>query len=375
VVWVLSRDVSSVLVALRVDPVLVGPASAFLSAVTWGSPATCMMAALIQHRQAVGDARSPMVVGVLGNLVNAVFSYGLIYGHFGLPRLGVRGGGFGTATTEWLELAVMFALFLRDSRRAARIATRPTVGFLKAMREVLDLGVPTGVQFGLEMMAFATMTTLLSSMGEQEIAAHQIAFATIRTSFLPGIAVGEAASVLVGRALGRRDLAEADRVTKWALAMAVGFMALCGVVFALFAGGIVHRFTADEGVATVATRLLWIAAGFQVLDACNIVLRGALRGAKDVRVAAFLGVAIVWTCVPTAAFVLGKVCGWGAVGGWCGFIAETALATTLFSLRWRRGAWRRLYGQALPMTDAILSRTIPRSSSSSPSGMVSGGVT
>jgi MATE family multidrug resistance protein len=130
--------------------------------------------------------------------------------------------------------------------------------------------------------------------------------------------------------------------------MAVAFMAVCGVVFALLASDIAHAFTSDEGVATVAKRLLWIAAAFQVLDACNIVLRGALRGAKDVRVAAVLGVAIVWTCVPTAALLLGRFAGWGAVGAWCGFLGETALATLLFSARWHRGAWRLRYGRAAP---------------------------
>jgi multidrug resistance protein, MATE family len=301
-----------------------------------------MLAALIQHRQAVGDTRSPMVVGVLGNAVNAVLSYGLIYGHFGLPALGVRGGGFGTATTEWVELAAMLALFARDSKLAARGTTRAAIPFRRAMAEVLELGVPTGIQFGFEMLAFATLTVLLGSM-EREIAAHQIALSTIRCSFLPGIAVGEAACVLVGRALGKNDLEEADRVTKSALILAVGFMALCGVVFALLATEIARGFTSDEGVAGIAKRLLWIAAAFQVLDACNIVLRGTLRGAKDVRVAAFLGVAIVWSCLPTAALLLGKLAGWGAVGGWCGFLVETALATMLFGARWQRGAWRLRY--------------------------------
>jgi MATE family multidrug resistance protein len=345
-VWSLSRDVSGMLLALGIDRTLVTPATSFLSAISYGAPATCMLAALIQHRQAIGDPRSPMVVGVVGNVFNAALSYGLIYGHFGLPALGVRGGGFGTATTEWVELTALLALFVRDARRSARARTLPDISLRRALFEVLDLGVPTGVQFGFEMLAFATLTTLLGSMGDREIAAHQIALSTIRASFLPGIAVGEAASVMVGRALGRGDLREADRVTGWALAMASGFMAVCGVVFASFAGDLAHAFTSDEGVATVAKHLLWIAAGFQVLDAWNIVLRGALRGAKDVRVTAVLGVAIVWTCVPTAAFVLGKLLGWGAVGGWCGFVAETAIATAVFSARWRRGGWRKAYARA-----------------------------
>ena len=83
--------------------------------------------------------------------------------------------------------------------------------------------------------------------------------------------------------------------------------------------------------------------GLQVLDAVGIVLRGALRGAKDVRAAALIGIGVIWTCVPPAAFLLGKVAGWGALGGWMGFLAETTLSATLYWKRYRRGAWRLDY--------------------------------
>jgi MATE family multidrug resistance protein len=336
--WV-GRDVSWALSLLRIDPELVPHAKSFFAAITCGAPATCMLAALIQHRQGVGDTRSPMVVGIAGNLVNAVLSYGLIYGHFGLPALGVRGAGFGTATTEWLELLVLLAQLRSDVRQAG--TSKVSVG--TALRAVAELGVPTGLQFGLETVAFASLSAILGSIGSAEIAAHQVALATIRTSFLPGIAVGEAASVLVGRSLGRRRLAEADQATYAALAVAGTFMAMCGVVFAVLGGTIARAFTDDAHVALIAQRLLWVAAAFQVLDAFNVVLRGALRGAKDVRVAAYIGIAAVWTCVPTAAFFLGKLAGWGAVGGWCGFLGETMVSSTLFWQRWRRGAWRNEY--------------------------------
>jgi multidrug resistance protein, MATE family len=342
VFWI-GRDVSWLLRLIGIDSSLTPISASFLAAITWGAPATCALAALINHRQGLGDSRSPMLVGIGGNVVNALLSYGLIYGHFGLPALGVRGGGFGTATTEWLELLVMLALLARDTRRARSVRL---IGVRQAVREVADLGVPTGLQFLAEMLAFSTFTAILGNMGGAQIAAHQIALATIRTSFLPGIAVGEAACVLVGQSLAKNRLDEADVVTKTALSVAVLFMAACGVVFAVFGGALARAFTTDGEVARVAQRLLWVAAGFQVLDAVNIVLRGSLRGAKDVRVAAFIGIAVVWTCVPTMAFVLGKLAGWGALGGWCGFVLETLTASALFWRRWTRGAWRREFGGA-----------------------------
>jgi MATE family multidrug resistance protein len=345
VIMLACRDVSGVLALLRTDPAIVPYARDFLAAVTLGAPSTCALAALIQHRQAIGDSRTPMVIGIAGNLFNGLFAWSLIYGHLGLPALGVRGGGWATATTETLELAFMTILLVRAERRA-RAAAGADAGFMSlatATRHVTELGLPTGVQFGVEMLAFTTMTAILGGIGQDEIASHQIALSVIRVSFLPGVAVSEAASVLVGRALGSRRLDEADAVVKSAFKLAVGFMALCGLFFALGGGLVAGFFSADPHVVTIARRLLIIAAIFQVLDAVAIVLRGALRGAKDVRVAAIIGVTVIWLCVPTGAYFLGKVGGLGALGGWIGFIGETTLGALFYWRRWSRGAWRIAY--------------------------------
>ena len=351
VVLVLGRDVSPLLRLIHADEALIPPARDFFAAVTLGAPAACAIAAFVQHRRGMGDARTPMVAGIAGNVVNALLAWALMYGHLGAPALGARGAGLATAIVEVLELVALFALFARDEARArdaARAAGRELHGLSlrDALREVASLGVPTGAQFGAETLAFATFTAVLSGISKEEIASHQIALAVIRVSFLPGVAVAEAASVLVGQSLGRRRLADADAVTKDAIRLAVGFMALCGVLFALGGGALARLFSDDPTVAVLARRLLLVAAVFQVLDAVNIVLRGALRGAKDVRAVAMLGIFVVWSCVPTAAYVLGKLAGLGALGGWLGFVAETTLGAALFWRRWKRGGWRLAYAGA-----------------------------
>jgi MATE family multidrug resistance protein len=345
-VWVIGRDLTSLLTLLHLDARMIPFARDFFAAVTYGAPATGATLALVNHRQALGDARTPMVVGIGGNALNAFFAYGLIYGRFGLPRLGVAGSGFATAATQWIELVAMIALLVSGARRQPS----PRIGYARATRELLGIGVPGGLQAAGELLAFNAFTMILGSIGAAEMAAHQIALVTIRTSFLPGIAVGEASCILVGQALGRRHLASADRANRAALVLAVGFMASCGLVFGVFGGTIARAFTGDAEVARIARSLLLVAALFQVLDAFNVVLRGSLRGAADVRIPAFLGIFIVWTCVPTAAFFLGKLAGWGAIGGWCGFLAETILATILFGRRWRHGAWREQYAPGDPVS-------------------------
>jgi len=339
-IWLLCRDASWLFSHIGIDPATVGYARDFLAARTWGAVSICVISALVQYRQGLGDSRNPMIAGLLANVVNVFLAYGLIYGHFGLPALGVRGAGYGTAIAETVE--ALFLLWIAFRERPERASL---LGTTQAAREVASLGVPTGVQFGMEMLAFSTFTAILGGIGAHEIAAHQVAMTIIRTSFLPGVAVSEAASVLVGRSLGERDLAKADAVTRTSIGLAAGFMTICGVVFAVFGGLIAAQFTNDPDVTRVVRRLLLVAALFQTLDAITIVLRGALRGAKDVRPVMIIGIGVAWVCIPGAAWFFGKHLGMGAVGGWFGFVAETTLASSLFWFRWTRGTWRARYEQ------------------------------
>lgn len=337
-VFVLGRDITWVLRALHVDAAMGPYARRFMAARTVFAPLTCLLSAMVQWRQGIGDSRRPMRVTLSGNVLNAVLAWLLIHGHAGLPRLGVAGAGYATATAEAVNALRLASLWWFAWRARTPDASAPTN--LQALRSVCAVGVPTGLQFGLETLAFTVFTAILGSIGATAVAAHQIALAVIRTSFLPGVAVAEAASVLVGRALGRRDPAEADRMLRASLVVAVAFMAACGAVFGLGGGLIARIFTRDAALIHAVRVLLRIAAVFQVLDAFSIVLRGALRGAKDVRVAAFLGIAAIWTFVPGAAWYFGRVLGWGAAGGWIGFVGETAFGALVLGWRWKHGPWR-----------------------------------
>ena len=355
VLFLVGRDITPALQLLGVDEATLPYARDFMAARTVGAVAACMLASQNQYRQGLGDTRTPMMVGIGGNVLNAVLAYSLIYGHLGLPALGVRGAGYGTAITEVVQLSVMMALLFRDRRRVRRQALaaaaeggpahRP-VPFRQALREVLGLGVPTGLHFGFEMLAFTTFTAVLASLGAAELAAHHIALNTIRASFLPGVAVSEATSILVARSLGAGKLRDADRSTFAALGLGISFMTFCGVLFALFGREIASVFSNDTTVVAIAGKLLLVAAVFQTLDAANMILRGALRGAKDVRWVAFIGTTVAWTCIPGSAYLFGRLGGLGALGGWFGFVLETTLGSALLFRRYIRGAWRSAFQPA-----------------------------
>ncbi len=337
-VWAVGRDLSWVFRLVGIAEAIIPIATEFYSAVTWGAPGIFVMSALIQHRQAIGDSRTPMIVTIAGNIANAVLAYGLAFGSWGLPRLGLQGAGYATAIVTTLNGVVLVALLFRHTKNV-----QSKLPLTKAAAEVTSLGAPTGLQFGLELLAMTTFTSLLGAMSAAEVAAHHIALGVIRFSFLPGTAISEATSVLVGQALGRKAPRDAELAARTGIVLALLFMGGCGIVFAFFGSGIARWFRDSDQVVAIATKLLLVAAVFQLADAVNIVLRGALRGAKDARYSAVLSVTAVWVCIPTAAYFLGRKMGLGALGGWYGFLAETTLAAALLYRRWSSGSWRQAH--------------------------------
>jgi MATE family multidrug resistance protein len=338
---VMFQHLGFVLEAVHIGPDLIPHAQAFLKARAWGLPATFALTALIEHRQGIGDVRTPMLVGLAGNVINAGLAYALIYGKFGLPALGVSGAGYGTSIVEVLQLTALLVMLWRTARHNRRQpGAIPSLQWRLALRELLMVGLPTAAHFCFETTAFVAFTAILGSLSDADVAAHQIAGAINRLAFLFGAAIGEAACIMVGRALGAQRLDLADQAVKAAVKVAMLFMGICGISFAIWGHLLAGVFTTDPEVVGLVTRLLYIAAVWQMFDALNIIMRAALRGAKDVRAAAIIGITILWTCLPTSVYGLGKVAGLGVVGGWFGFLFATCLSAAFFSRRWLRGDWR-----------------------------------
>ena len=201
------------------------------------------------------------------------------------------------------------------------------------------MGLPTGLQFALEVGAFATLSLMISLFSEVEMASHHIAIQVIHLSFLPAFAVAEAASVLTGQAVGAGAYHLVKRAAHLAMGITTVYAGAWSALLALGAPLIVSGFTADPAIVSVGTGLLHVAAVFQIFDAWNMVARCSLRGAGDVRYAAVVGVLTSWLCTPTLAWVLGKYYKLGAFGGWLGLCLEIIVSSAILWWRIERRGW------------------------------------
>ncbi|MFO0572129.1 MAG: MATE family efflux transporter [Polyangiaceae bacterium] len=193
----------------------------------------------------------------------------------------------------------------------------------------------------LEIGAFAVLVAVLAGISAVDLAAHrQIALQITHVSFLPALAVGEAASVMVGQAVGAGEDREVWRVARRGLLLSSVYTGLCALGFVAFAPHLAAAFTGDAAVRAVTVKLIWVAAAFQIFDGANAIARSVLRGTGDVRYPAVLAVLIAWVSTPPLAWFLGVRLGFGALGGWLGLCAEIVVGSSVLWWRLERGHWR-----------------------------------
>lgn len=300
-------------------------AETYLGVRMLGAPIVLTYVALREHRYGLGDTRAPMVASVAGNIVNVALDYLLIV-HL---EQGVAGAAWSTVAGHAVELSV---LALRVRWTFARVG-------LAELRTLWSVGLPTGLQFWMEVGSFALLTTIISTAGERQLAAHQIALQVVHFSFLPTVALAEAASVMAGQAVGAGEVRLVRSVARLAALVALAYTTVCTV--ALVAGGplIASAFTPDTALRATTVGLLWMAALFQVADGAAVVARGVLRGTGDVRYPAVIGIVAAWVCTPPAAWFFGRWLGLGALGGWIGLSVEITAAAILFWWRLERLGW------------------------------------
>jgi multidrug resistance protein, MATE family len=177
-------------------------------------------------------------------------------------------------------------------------------------------------------------------MSSADGAAHQMVLQIVNVSFLPAHAIAEAASILVGQAVGAGRYELVRRVAGRALVLGVGYAVACLVILVFTGGAVVDGLAnGDAKLAATALTLVHVSLVFLVADAANVIARGVLRGTGDVRFPAVVGVLTAWTFTPPLAWWLGVHAGYGAAGGWVGLAFEIIVGAAIFWVRVYRGTW------------------------------------
>lgn len=279
--------------ALAQPAELEGPLRDYLSWMALAALPTLLFQAMGLGVAAVGWSRPLLRISLAGNLVNIVANVVFVHGLGPIPALGVRGIAFATVASS----LVMLALLAHTVARAPQLEAlrgrwrRPS---RRGLRASLAIGVPVGIQYGLEVAGFSVATLLMGTFGPAALAAHQVALTVVSVSFTVALGVGAAAGIRVAQASGARDAARVRRTGLQAFGVASAAAAAAATVIVLARGGIADLFQLAGEARAVATSLLAMAAIFQVADAVQAAAFGVLRGLGDTRVPLLFNVVGYW---------------------------------------------------------------------------------
>jgi len=292
--------------------------------------------------QSIGNSRFPMLVsaGTVG--LNIALDYGLIFGHFGLPALGVAGSALATVVAQACGAAtIMAASFAGKERRRFRLRLVVPIHW-PLMRDLLRVGLPSGLGDGLEVGAWAGFQLIVGRLGDVALAASNIGMQATQLLFLPGFAFGIAGASYVGRFLGAGHPQVARSTARRVLVLGVGYMGLLGVPLWFFGEELARLFTADPRVVHETGRLFKLMALYQVFDGMGFITRTVLGGAGDTRmpmiVLAVLSVAVLFP----GAWVLARLVSPPLIGAWLGAFAYMLAYAAAMQWRFHRGPWTRI---------------------------------
>jgi MATE family multidrug resistance protein len=332
-------------VGLPLTPAIVGlfglePAVAQVSAdylgVTMGTIATLTMMLLIGGvLRGAGDSRTPMLVTALANVINVAVSYALIYGHLGLPALGAVGSAWGAFAARLVGAAILVAVLMRGRYGVRAGGGGSWAPGFDVFGKVLKVGVPAALEEVLVIGAFATLTPIVATLGTVSLAAQRVVINILSLSFLPGIGFGLAATALVGHAIGARRPDEARAVIEISLRWAAAWMGGLGLLFFVFAEGLVRIFSSDPAMIAIGASAIRVVAFTQPFWAATFVYAGALRGTGDTRTPLVITGVAIWSAVGLGLLIMNT--SFHSLSGiWAAFLVAGPLETIAFWWAWRR---------------------------------------
>jgi len=300
-----------------------------------------------------GDTKTPMKLGIVMNIVNAVMDYLLIFGKLGFPRLGPVGAAW--ASGIGITVSALTGLYLLWSGRLV-LRFRPSWRFhMEMAKRILRIGVPTMVERGIFSFYNFIYMSIVTRFGTVALAAHQLGLRVESIAYMPAFGFNVATSALVGQALGEGKPEQAERTVYEALKMVGAFMVVMTIILVMFPRYLVMPFISPSEahyseVLHLATIYLIIIGVSEVPLGWLFVLGGALRGAGDTKTPMYITATskLLFRIIPAYllgfGFTIGSIhfAGLGVIGAWIAMTLETFTTAAIFWWAFKRGKWKHV---------------------------------
>jgi putative MATE family efflux protein len=278
-----------------------------------------------------GDTKTPFKIDLLISLTDIIFSYLLIYGKFGLPRLEVAGAGWGMVIAEIIGLLAYLYLYIAYRRP---FPVRLDLG-RDVLLKMLRIGSPTALERAITSLSFNIFVGMVARFGDKALAAHQVGLRVESVSFMVGFGFMIASTIVSGQNFGAGNYKGLQRSISTIAHLTAFIMGLAGVFLLLFPREFSYIFVRDPEVVDLAVYYLVIVALSQPQMAYASIYSGALKGMGKTYIPLMINISSFWLFRIIPSYVFLKFFP-SPIVPWVFMSVETTLRALIFYLAYRR---------------------------------------
>lgn len=303
----------------------------YLNILTWSIYPMLLYVTMKQFTDGLGFTRLSMYITFGGLGANVLLNYAFIYGHWGIPAMGLDGAGYATVLSRFLMLGASLWLIRKhpdlQPYRPDQFASWSEVW--AETRQIWTIGLPLALQTFAEWACFGISGIMVGWLGKYPHAAHTVALNVASFTFMVASGFAIAGSIVAGNAYGEQNREKLRKTGHAVLLVLALFEVVNALAFVVFAGPLARLYSVEEPVMPYILPLLMLAAIFQLADGIQAGGMNLLRGIKDVRWSGAISVLSYWVVSLPLSYGLGIYLDWGVSGIWLGFTVGLFVAALL----------------------------------------------
>ena len=304
----------------------------------------CFQMNINSAMRGAGNTRITMQTNITSNIVNVIFNYLLIEGHFGFPALGIAGA----ATATVIGTVVAFVMSVISITKRDFFISLPYLikekiyPAWKSFVSIISVAYSIFIEQIFLRIGFIATSIMMAHQGTGAMAAHQVGMNILGLTFSFGDGLQAAAVALIGRSLGEQKPEKAKEYGATCRIIGALIALVVAIVYFAIVKPLMRSFFDDADIVVIGAKIMYIAAFVTVFQIQQVVYMGSLRGAGDVLYTAVISAVCVTGVRTSVSYFLGYTLSLGVTGIWLGILADQLARYFMSASRYKKGKWMKI---------------------------------
>lgn len=287
-----------------------------------------------QYCEGLSNTRMALIISIVGNLINIILNYCLIYGKCGLPQMGYMGSAWASFFARlFMGLSFLVLIFKSPvTKEIAKVYKQSKINW-QELKDLWRIGFNSAMQFTFEVAAFVIAGLMAGSFGKEQIDAHGIALSIAAFTYMFGSGIGSASTIRSGTFKAQNNWVEIKKASSASMRLVLLIMGALGLLLLVLNTVLPLAFSNVPVIVNLASTLLIIAAMFQLFDGLQVTIIGILRGLEDTRMPTYITLIGYWVIALPLAYLFAFTFKWETVGIWIALLLSLAFVAIALYVR------------------------------------------